>query len=73
LKRFPYSLSPTANKQFSRNSVLQCLERDKESKERTILGSLQRAKDKETGAKLSFEELVTNANIILFVYFEDVI
>ena len=50
--------------------MLQCLERDKDSKERTILGSLQRAKDKETGAKLSLEELVTNANIMLFVYFE---
>ena len=42
-----------------------CLERDKSCEEKNILGSLQRAIDKETGEKLSLSELVINSNILL--------
>jgi cytochrome P450 len=46
---------------------LACLERDKSREEKNILGSLQRATDKETGAKLSFGELVINSHTLLLI------
>ncbi len=42
-----------------------CLERNKSCEEKNILGSLQRAIDKETGEKLSLGELIINSNTLL--------
>jgi hypothetical protein len=59
------SESQLSKNQFSRNAVVNCLQGNKSREERNILGSLQRATDPETGAKLSLNDLVTNSNTLL--------
>jgi cytochrome P450 len=62
------SLKPQLSKtQFSRNAVINCLEKSEADEERNILRFLQRATDPETGAKLSFYDLVVNSDILLWV------
>lgn len=48
-------------------AVSKCLERESLLPGNTILSILLRTTDPETGQKLSFEELVSNANTLLFV------
>jgi hypothetical protein len=55
--------------QFTAESIKTALERESIGSEKTILGILRSSKDPETGEKLGFKELVTNANTLLYSYF----
>lgn len=55
-----------AKRKFTQKAVSNCLEKDTAERHRTILASLQRVKDPETGGHLERIDVDTNANTLLY-------